>query len=71
MKTILHKSILFSYIPSQMDAFVHLAYDNGIISGHESTPYKVKIGYVYFEIGSVKQVNMQVKIVELWLMLRW
>ena len=51
------KFILFSYIPSQMDAFVHLAYDNGIISGHESTPYKVKIGYVYFDIGSVKQVE--------------
>ena len=48
------KFIIYSYIPSQMDMLTHLAYDHGIISDHEPTPYKMQIGYVYFEIGSVK-----------------
>ena len=46
--------MIYSYIPSQMELFTQLAYEHGILSNHEPTPYRVQIGYVYFEIGNVK-----------------
>ena len=47
------KFIIYSYIPKQMELFTQLAYEYGILSDTEPTPFNVKIGYVYFEIGTV------------------